>query len=154
MANANEVNDRDNDERNEDPSDPMSPQDLLEEIILAIVDDPSEMKVVEISDTSAPNKIILEVRVGASDRGKVIGKGGVIAQSLRTLFGLIGQKTKTNIEVRIDAGPDHKSKPRTQNRPNYRFPQEEMVMVPVSTFYGSQGRYTNQRRSRGGNGGF
>lgn len=137
--------------------DPMVPRDLLEEVILAIIDHPEEMKIIEIENPES-GSTVLEVRVGAADRGKVIGKGGVIAFSLRNLFGLIGQQSGMNIEVRIDAGPDHKPRPRQRNNNYNRGPAipQGMILVPVQGGYGFQqgnrfqGRPNNNRRTRNG----
>lgn len=143
-------------------SEPMPPRELLEEVIFAIISHPEEMKVIEITDAADPTKVILQVHVGAADRGKVIGKGGVIAQNLRSLFGLIGQRTNTNIEVRIDGGPDHKPRPRPTNGrdsngydPNhnqsYYSPNMQMMLVPVPPGFSHDNRFNgagNNRRNQ------
>lgn len=144
-----DMNSRNNaEDRNdtEEQDGPMDPRDLLEELILAVIENPSEMKVHEIVEDG---KTILEVRVGDADRGKVIGKGGSIAYSLRNLFYLVGQKNGISIEVRIDAGPNHKARPRN-NRPNNfnqnQFVPQGMMLVPVQANFGGRQYNGNQRR--------
>lgn len=136
---------------------PMDARDLLEEVILAIIDNPAEMCVTEISEPNDPHKRILQVQVGAEDRGKVIGKGGVIAQKLRSLFGLIGQRTNTNIEVRIDGGPDHKPRPRSHHmgegyipgRQQQFYPQQMMLVpAPPGYFPHHQPRFNGNGQNR------
>ena len=48
----------------------------------ALVDDP---KSVDVAEIEGDNNIILELRVAKNDIGKVIGKDGRTAQSLRTI---------------------------------------------------------------------
>lgn len=55
-------------------------QELVEFIVKSIVNDKQAVQV------SAPNeKSAMLVKVGANDLGQVIGKGGNIAQSIRTI---------------------------------------------------------------------
>jgi len=55
---------------------------LVRTLAEALVDDPASVEVAEIE---ADNNIILELRVAKNDIGKVIGKDGRTAQSLRTI---------------------------------------------------------------------
>jgi len=55
---------------------------LVQTLAEALVDDPASVEVAEIE---ADNNIILELRVAKNDIGKVIGKDGRTAQSLRTI---------------------------------------------------------------------
>ena len=60
---------------------------LVEEIAKALVDTPGEVAVHEIAGEHAT---VFELRVAATDLGKVIGKQGRTARSIRTLLGLSG----------------------------------------------------------------
>ena len=58
-------------------------QDLLTDIIKAIVDKPDE---VDITLTESENTMIYELRLGDGDVGKVIGKKGRNVGAIRTLL--------------------------------------------------------------------
>ena len=58
-------------------------QDLLTDIIKAIVDKPDE---VDITLTESENTMIYELRLGDGDVGKVIGKKGKNVGAIRTLL--------------------------------------------------------------------
>ena len=57
---------------------------LVEDIAKALVDIPEEVVVREVADEQVT---VLELRVAASDLGKVIGKQGRTARSIRTILG-------------------------------------------------------------------
>ena len=58
-------------------------KDLIEYIAKSLVDSPDGVKVVEESDRG---RVIVRLEVAEDDYGKVIGKGGRIAQSMRALL--------------------------------------------------------------------
>jgi len=58
-------------------------KELIEYIAKSIVDDPSQVRV---SETEEGNSITLELRVAPEDMGRVIGKGGRVANAMRTLL--------------------------------------------------------------------
>jgi predicted RNA-binding protein YlqC (UPF0109 family) len=60
----------------------MALKQLVQTLAEALVDDPASVEVAEIE---GDNNIILELRVAKNDIGKVIGKEGRTAQSLRTI---------------------------------------------------------------------
>lgn len=60
----------------------MALKKLVQTLAEALVDDPASVEVAEIE---GDNNVILELRVAKNDIGKVIGKDGRTAQSLRTL---------------------------------------------------------------------
>lgn len=57
-------------------------KDLVELIAKSLVDHPDQVVVTETSDDSTVN---IELTVAPEDMGKVIGKGGRIAKSIRTV---------------------------------------------------------------------
>jgi len=61
----------------------MKMKELIEYIAKSIVDDPSQ---VQVSETEEGNSITLELRVAPEDMGRVIGKGGRVANAMRTLL--------------------------------------------------------------------
>jgi uncharacterized protein len=58
-------------------------KELIEYIALSLVDDPSQ---VQVRQDRGGGKIRLELRVAKEDMGRVIGKGGRVANSMRTLL--------------------------------------------------------------------
>ncbi len=58
-------------------------KDLLETIVKALVDNPSE---VSVSEIQGEKSTILELKVNEGDVGKVIGKQGRIINALRTIL--------------------------------------------------------------------
>ena len=58
-------------------------KDLIEYIAKSLVDDPA---LVQVNVIEGEKSTILELRVGESDIGKVIGKHGRIAKAIRTVL--------------------------------------------------------------------
>ena len=73
-------------------------KELVEFIAKALVDDPSAVTVVE---TDGPNAKVLELKVAPGDLGKVIGKQGRTARSLRTIVAAAGLKRRTRVTLEI-----------------------------------------------------
>ncbi|HQP36908.1 MAG TPA: KH domain-containing protein [Polyangiaceae bacterium] len=61
----------------------MSYKELITTIAKALVDHPDE---VSVSEADADNALVIELRVAREDLGKVIGRDGRTAQSMRTLL--------------------------------------------------------------------
>jgi len=62
---------------------------LIEEIAKALVDKPEEVAVGEVNGEKTT---VFELRVATSDLGKVIGKQGKTARSMRTILSAAGTK--------------------------------------------------------------
>jgi predicted RNA-binding protein YlqC (UPF0109 family) len=73
-------------------------KELLELIAKALVDDPDE---VSVSEVEGEQTIILELRVAEDDLGKVIGKQGRTARSIRTLLSAAGTKLGKRFHLEI-----------------------------------------------------
>ena len=73
-------------------------KDLVTEIAKALVDIPEEVMVREIEGEQVT---VLELRVAPSDLGKVIGKQGRTARSIRTLLGAAGMKLNRRFTLEI-----------------------------------------------------
>jgi len=73
-------------------------RELVEFIVKQIVDKPEEVKVQEIK---AEKVILLEISVAKEDMGKVIGKGGSVANALRTIVGAAAAKLRKRVMVEI-----------------------------------------------------
>ncbi len=73
-------------------------KELVEVIAKALVDSPDEVVVTE-KDTG--KAIVLELKVAASDMGKVIGKQGRIAKAIRSVIKAAASKEDKKIIVDI-----------------------------------------------------
>lgn len=73
-------------------------RELVEVIAKALVDNPDEVVVTE--KTEGRN-IIIELHVAPSDMGKVIGKQGRIAKSIRAVVKAASTKDNTRVDVEI-----------------------------------------------------
>ena len=76
----------------------MSMKALVEEIAKALVDLPEQ---VSVSELEGEQVTVLELRVAPSDLGKVIGKQGRTARSIRTLLGAAGMKLNRRFTLEI-----------------------------------------------------
>jgi len=73
-------------------------KELIEDIAKALVDSPDEVVVHAIEGEQTT---VLELRVAQSDLGKVIGKQGRTARSIRTILGAAGMKLKKRFTLEI-----------------------------------------------------
>lgn len=71
-------------------------KEILETIIKSLVENPS---MVQITEKVEEKQITLSVKVEEKDMGKVIGKQGRIAKSIRTIMKSIGGKEYRRINV-------------------------------------------------------
>ena len=71
---------------------------LIEDIAKALVDIPEEVVVQMVEGEQVT---VLELRVAQSDLGKVIGKQGRTARSIRTLLGAAGMKLNRRFTLEI-----------------------------------------------------
>jgi uncharacterized protein len=71
---------------------------LIEDIAKALVDIPEEVQVREVTGEQVT---VLELKVAPSDLGKVIGKQGRTARSIRTILGAAGMKLNRRFTLEI-----------------------------------------------------
>jgi predicted RNA-binding protein YlqC (UPF0109 family) len=73
-------------------------REFIEYIVRSLVDDPSQVRVTEIEGA---NTIIYELRVAPEDMGRVIGKGGRVANAMRTLLRVVAarQGRRATLEI-------------------------------------------------------
>jgi predicted RNA-binding protein YlqC (UPF0109 family) len=71
---------------------------LVEMIARSLVDNPEEVQVNEIENETS---VLIELRVAPEDMGKVIGKQGKIAKSIRTLTKAAAAKAGKRVAVEI-----------------------------------------------------
>jgi predicted RNA-binding protein YlqC (UPF0109 family) len=73
-------------------------QVLVEQIAKALVDEPEHVSVQTIDGDQVT---VLELRVAPGDLGKVIGKQGRTARSIRTILGAAGMKLHKRFTLEI-----------------------------------------------------
>ncbi len=73
-------------------------KDLIEAIAKALVDNPEQVTVRAVEGEQVT---VLELRVHPSDLGKVIGKQGRTARSVRTILNAAGMKLKKRFTLEI-----------------------------------------------------
>ena len=73
-------------------------KELLELIAKSLVDRPDE---VEVTEVDGEQTTVLELRVAREDLGKVIGKQGRTARSIRTILASSGMKLRKRIVFEI-----------------------------------------------------
>ncbi|HXE90078.1 MAG TPA: KH domain-containing protein [Terriglobales bacterium] len=71
---------------------------LVEQIAKALVDEPEQVSVREVDGEQV---IVLELKVAPNDLGKVIGKQGRTARSMRTILGAAGMKLHKRYTLEI-----------------------------------------------------
>jgi predicted RNA-binding protein YlqC (UPF0109 family) len=76
----------------------MPLKDLIHAIAVELVDHPDQVQVTEIA---RDNNSVLELRVAREDIGKVIGKEGRTAQSMRTILTAVSTKLGRRAQLDI-----------------------------------------------------
>jgi predicted RNA-binding protein YlqC (UPF0109 family) len=86
-------------------------QQFIEYIVKSLVNNPDAVKIERRIDEKG---VLLELTVDAEDLGRVIGKRGATAQSLRTLLRALGTKNDARYNLKIvDVGePPQRRQPR------------------------------------------
>lgn len=73
-------------------------KELIEQIVKALVDNPEQ---VSVRPVEGKQTTLFELRVAQSDLGKVIGKQGRTATSIRTILSAAGMKLKKKCTLEI-----------------------------------------------------
>src|SRR6476619_4637283 len=81
-------------------------QQFVEYIVKSLVSKPDEVKIERRIDEKG---VLLELTVDPEDLGRVIGKRGATAQSLRTLLRALGTKNEARYNLKIidNGDPEH-----------------------------------------------
>jgi predicted RNA-binding protein YlqC (UPF0109 family) len=72
--------------------------DFVEYVVKAIVDNPSDVKATRTVDEMG---VLINLSVSPADMGKVIGKEGQTAKSIRTLLRILGAKNNARVTLKI-----------------------------------------------------
>jgi uncharacterized protein len=73
-------------------------KDFVEAIAKALVDHPDQ---VQVKSVDGEQVTVLELRVHPDDLGKVIGRQGRTAKSIRTILGAAGMKIRKRLTLEI-----------------------------------------------------
>lgn len=73
-------------------------KELVEYVVSGLVDHPDEVHVVEVQGGTST---LLELTVDSSDMGRVIGKGGRIINSIRTLLQVLAAKQGKRVTLEL-----------------------------------------------------
>lgn len=88
-------------------------QQFIEYVVKSLVGKPGEVKIERRIDEKG---VLLELTVDPEDLGRVIGKRGATAQSLRTLLRALGTKNEARYNLKIidNGDPEHKKPARDE----------------------------------------
>ena len=93
----NEEDTRDFSDEDGSPVDAM--REMIEYIARALASNPDNVSVIDEGDG---DHIFLRLSVDDEDKGKVIGRNGRVAQSMRSLLRVAAVKTDTRVSLEID----------------------------------------------------
>lgn len=108
-------------------------QVFLEYVVKALVDQPDK---VEIKRTVDERGVLLELTVDPEDMGKIIGKAGATAKSIRTLLRVLGAKddARYNLKIVDQEGSEPRNNDRSDNEaPATEAPSEEPAPAEETT---------------------
>lgn len=74
-------------------------KDFVEYVVKNLVNDPSSVTVTTIDEG---NCLVIKVAVNPDDMGKVIGKNGRVANSIRTVVRALSRNTNTHTVIKFD----------------------------------------------------
>lgn len=73
-------------------------KDLVEFVVKSLVDNPDDVKVIEVPGKAST---IIELEVAAADMGRIIGKGGRVIDSIRTIVQIRAAKEGQRVELEL-----------------------------------------------------
>lgn len=76
-----------------------SDQAFLEFIVKGLVDQPDKVEIQRVVDEMG---VLLTLTVAPEDMGKIIGKAGNTAKSIRTLLRVVGMKNDARVNLKIE----------------------------------------------------
>ena len=102
-------------------------QQFVEYIVKTLVNNPDKVSVDRKIDEKG---VLLSLTVDPEDVGRVIGKRGVTAQSIRMLLRALGTKQDARYNLKIVNTDEEGGEPRVENRHEDVEPREEVVEEP------------------------
>jgi len=104
-------------------------QQFVEYVVKSLVENPDAVKVERSVDDMG---VLLELTVDPNDMGKVIGKAGATAKSIRTLLRVLGAKSDERVNLKIvePEGSERPERPvREEASVEEAAPEEDQVEV-------------------------
>ena len=114
-------------------------QQFIEYIVKSLVGHPDDVIVDRIVDEKG---VLLTLTVNPEDLGRVIGKRGATAQSLRSLLRALGTKNDARYNLKI-VDPDRPDEPQRERRDDSRDRSEQRESMPAP-----EGTEQQKRRRR------
>ena len=74
-------------------------REMVEYIAKTLATEPDS---VEVTEEQRGNRTIIHLKVDDADKGKVIGRGGRVAESIRSLLRVAAVKARTRVILQID----------------------------------------------------
>lgn len=106
-------------------------EQFVEFIVKSLVGNPDAVVIDRRVDEKG---VLLELTVDPEDLGRIIGKRGATAQSLRTLLRALGTKNDARYNLKIvDNGPEDYAKPVRNERPEQNNQSEENTSQQTDT---------------------
>jgi hypothetical protein len=103
-------------------------QQFVEYIVKSLVGNPDAVKVERRIDEKG---VLLELTVNPDDLGRVIGKRGATAQSLRTLLRALGTKNDARYNLKIVDNDEPGAAPASSSKATNDKPVEDSAAEPV-----------------------
>lgn len=102
-------------------------QQFVEYVVKSLVENPDAVKVERSVDDMG---VLLELTVDPDDMGKVIGKAGATAKSIRTLLRVLGAKSDERVNLKIvePEGSERPERPARAEAPAEEAVAEEEVV--------------------------
>lgn len=97
-------------------------QEFVETVVKAIVDNPGDVKTNRTVDEMG---VLIELTVNPEDMGKIIGKEGRTAKSIRTLLRVLGAKNNARVNLKIVEPEGGKEARATEETPAEEKPLED-----------------------------
>ncbi len=101
-------------------------QQFVEYVVKALVENPDAVKVERSVDDMGT---LLELTVDPADMGKVIGKAGATAKSIRTLLRVLGAKSDERVNLKI-VEPEGSERPAREEQAQEDTSVEEITPDP------------------------
>ena len=98
-------------------------QQFVEYIVKTLVNNPDK---VSIDRTIDEKGVLLSLEVDPEDVGRIIGKRGATAQSIRTLLRALGTKNDARYNLKIVNNDDYQPKAKTEEKAPAETPAEEV----------------------------
>lgn len=103
-------------------------QQFVEDVVKAIVDSPDKVTTERTIDEMG---VLIKLTVDPMDMGKVIGKDGKTAKSIRTLLRVLGAKNNARVNLKIVEPEGSERAERTDEEPEKAEVKKETVLDDV-----------------------